>query len=142
MNSSTRILSVRGLILASAFLFPALAVRAEAPVMVSAKQSGKTVTLTVGGSLEVRLSAQLGTGYGWHVTTPAEAILTKDGEPKTEPTPGVKQMPGGPEIQVFHFTAKAAGKSDLKLQYFRQFEPGKKPLRTATFHVVVVEPNK
>jgi predicted secreted protein len=138
MNSRTLALTFRGMLLASAVLLPAVFLRAEAPVVVGPKQSGRTVTVTAGGILEVRLSAQLGTGYGWHITDPAEAVLAKEGEPKTEPAPEGKPMPGGPEIQVFRFTAKAAGKADLKLQYFREFEAGKKPLRTATFHIVVV----
>lgn len=141
MNSSIRSLMVRGWALAAALALPGLA--AENPLQLGAKESGKAFVVKPGAVLEVRLAAQLGTGYSWHVTAPAGAILVQEGEPKTEPAPeGAQPMPGGPEIQVFRFTARAAGKADLKLKYARGFEPGRKALRSATYHIkVVADPN-
>lgn len=137
MNSSTRSLMVRGMALAAAIALPGLA--ADSPLRLGAKESGKAFVVKPGAVLEIRLSAQLGTGYSWHVTAPPAAVLVQDGEPKTEPAPdGARSMPGGPEIQVFRFTAKAAGKADLKLKYARGFEPGRKALRSATYHIKVV----
>lgn len=137
MNDSTRSLMLRGLALAAAIALPGSAT--DTPLRLGAKESGKAFVVKPGAVLEVRLSAQLGTGYSWHVTAPAASILVQEGEPKTEPTPdGAKPMPGGPEIQVFRFTAKAAGKADLKLKYARGFEPGKRAMRSATYHLKVV----
>lgn len=127
------------LMLGAALAAPA----ADAPVQATAKQSGRTLTLKPGATLEVRLAAQLGTGYSWQATAPDAAVLVQEGEPATEPQkPGGPQLVGGPEIQLFRFTAKGPGKADLKFAYARGFEPGKKPVRTATFHIKVVEAAK
>lgn len=138
MSRSTRSLLVRGWALVAAIALPALA--AENPLRLGAKESGRSYVVKPGAVLEVRLSAQLGTGYSWHVTAPAGAILVQDGEPKTEPAPGgAKPMPGGPEIQVFRFTAGSAGKGDLKLKYARGFEPSQKAQRRVTYHIKVAD---
>jgi len=138
MITNPRFTTLRRLLLASVFLFPVPGSGAEAPatVTLTAKDAGRTVSLSEGGTLAVRLSAQLGTGYSWHVEVGNAAVLVQDGEAKTETRPD--SLPGGSEIQVFRFTTKAAGESDLKFQYFRGFEPGKKPLRTHTFHIKVI----
>lgn len=139
MFSTTRSLLVRGLALAALIALPVPA--ADTPLRLGPKQSGKSFAVKPGTTLELRLSAQMGTGYSWHVTAPAEAILAQDGEPSTEPA-AAKTAAGGPEVQVFRFTAKAAGQADLTLAYARSFEPGQKPMRTVTYHLKVVADSK
>lgn len=139
MSSNRRFTGIRGIALASACLFLA----AEEPAALGIKDSGKTSQVKAGGAVVVRLAAQLGTGYRWHLKAPPAAVLAQDGEEKIEPiAEGDKQMPGAAELQVFRFIAKAPGKADLKFEYFREFEPGKKPTRTATFHIQVVAEGK
>ena len=111
------------------------ALAADAPRQLGPKDSGRSIVLKTGETLEVRLPAQLGTGYGWRVTAPAAALLAQDGEAKTEPA--AMPAPGGPEVQVFRFTVRAAGQADLSLDYARSFEPGSKPLRSVTYHLKV-----
>jgi predicted secreted protein len=132
---------------ASAFLFASLALAAgdSTTITLGLKDSRRSTGVKVGGTVLVRLPAQLGTGHRWFLAPTADPILVQDGEPRIEPIESgdkTKRMPGAAEYQVFRFTAKAAGKTDLKFQYYRDFEPGKQALRSATFHIRIVAPKK
>jgi predicted secreted protein len=131
---------VRGLAMAAGLLFPVIVSATEpvATVTLAAKDASQPVEVKVGDTLEIRLSAQLGTGYSWHLEAKDVTVLAPEGEPKTETR--TDTLPGGAEIQVFRFTAKVPGKADLKFRYFRGFEPGKKPLRSTVFHIKVSAP--
>jgi len=96
-------------------------------VMLREADNEKTVSLVVGDELEVRLEAQLGTGYSWRVAERDERILDRLGEPAVE-SPKDKK-PGSKEVQVFRYQAKAAGQSTLTLEYARPWEKDKPPLR-------------
>ena len=87
----------------------------------------KTVRLAKGDELEVRLEAQLGTGYSWRVTKFDERILDRLGEPVVESSKDAK--PGSTEVQVFRYRAKARGQSTLALEYARPWEKDKPAAR-------------
>jgi len=97
------------------------------PMVLREADNEKTVSLAKGDELEVRLEAQLGTGYSWRVTEFDEHLLNRVGEPAVE-SPKDAQ-PGSKEVQVFRYQAKAAGQSTLALEYARPWEKDKPPLR-------------
>lgn len=145
MTTHSPTLSLRGLALASAVLGTMAAWAGDAPAAVTAgiKDSNRTLDVKVGGTVSIRLAAQLGTGYRWHLASKEASVLAQEGDDKVEPSDQAgkaEPVVGGPETQVFTFNARAAGKADLKFQYYREFEAGKKPLRSATFHIKVVAP--
>ena len=144
MNHNNPVSMFRTTAFASALLFAGVSLAAADPATVTLgrRDSRRSVEVKVGDTVAIRLSARMGTGHRWFLAPIVDPALTQDGEPKVEPVGQAKQLPGGSEFQVFRFTAKAAGKTDLKFQYFREFESGKKPLRSATFHIKVVASGK
>ncbi|HSS21393.1 MAG TPA: protease inhibitor I42 family protein [Pyrinomonadaceae bacterium] len=95
--------------------------------------NGKEVQLARGDSLNVRLPAQLGTGYGWYVTSgPGRRLQHTNQRPKIETNKD--STPGSSEVEVFQFVARRSGRVSLAFRYGR-------PRNTATlktFHITVV----
>ena len=110
-------------------------------VHLTAKDDGSTVKLDKGDSLEIKLEAQLGTGYSWEVTKNdkrqlVEALLVFKSEGTVEKGDAKS---GTQEIQVFRLDAKAPGSCDLELSYMRPFDKEKDKEKKAdkTFKVSV-----
>jgi inhibitor of cysteine peptidase len=97
------------------------------PVILGEADNEKTVRLAKGDELEIRLEAQLGTGYSWRVTKFDEHVLDRLGEPVVESSKGTK--PGSREVQVFRYLAKAKGQAMLALEYARPWEKDKPAAR-------------
>ena len=99
----------------------------------SAQDAGKTVSLKVGQTLEVRLRSQPGTGAIWSVAPGSTNLLKYEGA-KSE---GAANIPGGFETEVLTFTATGAGKGQLKLEYSRPWEETVPPEKTFSLTVDV-----
>ncbi|MBP7737784.1 MAG: protease inhibitor I42 family protein [Spirochaetes bacterium] len=95
-------------------------------VTVTEADNGAAIDIKSGEILEVRLPAQLGTGFGWKVLS-AGTNLAQKGEP--EQVSGGGEKPGGPELQSFKFKAGEKGESELTLQYAEGWKKDAKPLR-------------
>jgi len=90
--------------------------------------NGRTVRLTVGSVLALKLTSQPGTGYTWTVVNQAGNILVPVCEPRLEnPT---EKLVGGKGWQIFEFKAVASGNGVLELRYERQWEKKAKPARS------------
>jgi inhibitor of cysteine peptidase len=104
-------------------------------VTVTDKDKDGKVTLGKGEVLEVRLAANLTTGFSWQLAKNDTDRLKPQGKPvyerPKEPRPGA----GG--MQVFRFTAEATGKSELRLIYKRPFEKDTPPAKTFKLTVEV-----
>ena len=98
--------------------------------------SGSTITLHPGETLEIVLQGNPTTGYTWEVKTGAEALLKQQGEPTF--TPDSKAL-GSEGRMTFRFDVVAVGKGSLVLLYRRTFEPEVRPLRTFGIRVVVAD---
>ena len=107
--------------------------KAPKPVVLREADHDKETRVPPGTDLEVRLEAQLGTGYSWSVAKLDEKRLERAGEPSVESTG--EGRPGSKETQVFRFRTKAQGRSTLELEYSRPWEKDARPLRT--FRVVL-----
>jgi predicted secreted protein len=96
--------------------------------------NGTRVELKKGEVLAVRLSAQLGTGFGWKVADHG-GTLELMGEP--EQVAGAGRKPGGPGFQTFKFKAVDRGESVLKLRYLEAWKKEAKPIREFAITVTV-----
>ncbi len=95
-------------------------------VTVTEADNGAAIDINSGEILEVKLPAQLGTGFGWKVAS-AGKNLARKGEPEQVSSGGEK--PGGPELQSFKFKAGDKGVSELTLQYAEGWKKDVKPLK-------------
>ncbi|RYX85940.1 hypothetical protein EON83_04070 [bacterium] len=86
------------------------------PVPVSATdvENGRTLFVSRGGLIELRLASNPSTGYSWAVV--ASKNLELEGEPKYEATATAPEVVGSGGFTVFRFVAKKVGTSDLGLE--------------------------
>lgn len=110
---------------------------AAAEVQLTQADSGKTVSLARGGTLIVALTSNPSTGYAWSVVSPEPKNLELDGEPKFVPPGSTSPVVGAAGTQVFTFKAVATGKSTLRMEYRRSFEPNEPAQGTFTVEVEV-----
>jgi predicted secreted protein len=113
-------------ILASCSMKPAMTV--------TDADNGTSVEIKSGDVLAVKLAAQLGTGFGWKVST-ENKNLTLKGEPEQVSKNG--QIPGGPDYQTFKFKAGEKGETLLKLQYVEGWKKEAKALKEFSITVIV-----
>jgi inhibitor of cysteine peptidase len=97
-------------------------------VTVKAKDKEGKVKLARGETLEVRLPSNRTTGFSWQLAKYDKDKLKSQGKPEYERPK--KPLPGAGSVEVFRFTAEAAGKSELELVYKRPFEKDKPPAKT------------
>jgi inhibitor of cysteine peptidase len=97
-------------------------------VTVKAKDKEGKAKLARGDMLEVRLPSNRTTGFGWQLAKYDKDKLKSQGKPEYEKPK--KPLPGAGGVEVFRFTAEAAGKTELELVYKRPFEKDKPPART------------
>ena len=90
-------------------------------VVVTERDADREVSVASGGTLVVRLGAQLGTGYGWQIAENDPSRLKPPGRPELEGSGGAP--PGGAQDQVFRFAAMKPGTVRLVLRYARPWEP-------------------
>ena len=103
------------------------------PIVLTEKDDGRTVQVTVGSVLVVRLFSNASTGYRWQPTlsgNPCLQLIRRWNRGDPEP------MPGAPSTQAFSYRAVRTGKARLLFYYSRPWE--KNPL--AEFSVIVAVP--
>jgi predicted secreted protein len=101
-------------------------------VTITEGDNGKTITVNRGDLFEVKLKAQLGTGYGWQQKSAPDIIEVK-GAPRQAVTPGKekdKVEAGGFELQVFTYRALKLGKGDISYEYRQPWNKGARALKT------------
>jgi predicted secreted protein len=105
---------------------------APADHRVTEDDNGKEIQVARSDTITVRLGAQLGTGYGWYVTSgPGSLLEQSNPRPKIESNRDA--APGSSEVEVFQFTARGTGRVRLEFSYRR---PADKDSRK-TFHVII-----
>jgi len=97
----------------------------------------RTVTLSAGSELVLKLSVQLGTGYGWEVSELDDTKLVAVGKATVEKT--TDDTVGQRERQVFRFRATGGGQTTLKLRYVRPWEKATKPSKSYSVRVTVTQ---
>ena len=101
-------------------------------MLLTETDDGRKVRLTPGAILEVRLAAQLGTGFSWQ--PPKTSILSLS---KAVVDRNRDARPGAAEDQVFVFTAQRGGAERLHFEYRRPWEKDASPSRRFSIEVTV-----
>ncbi|MGH8445303.1 MAG: protease inhibitor I42 family protein [Solimonas sp.] len=107
-------------------------------VTVTEADAGKTVQLSAGQSLEVRLESNPTTGYRWQLTLPDDAPLRQHGEPEYQAGAYAEGIVGAGGVETWRFDAARAGRVGLRFEYRRPFEQGLPPGKTVEVVVEVV----
>ena len=97
------------------------------------KDNGTAVTLTLKSRLMIRLPAQSGTGFSW--TPKASSSLLR--LVKSYEKASAHMLPGGIAPEVFVFTPVASGTDQLELDYRRPWEHGVTPAKVLRFTATV-----
>lgn len=95
---------------------------------------GKEILVKTGDLFEVRLEAQLGTGYSWNNQKLSE-IITQEGKPSQEKKDHDKV--GGFDYQIFRFKAVKPGTDDLVFIYDKSWEKDKSISKKIIFKIIV-----
>jgi predicted secreted protein len=136
----TQWLVVAGLV--SGLALPALA----DPVTLPLEPGTRTeITLHRGQSVEVRLPANVSTGFGWEVAGVDASVVSlvgrRDERGEVAARPQAIGVPavGVPSVQVLVFQAKGLGQTDVALVYVRPWERERLPANTARLRVTVTD---
>jgi len=109
--------------------------KSKSVVGVMEADNGKTIDLTPGQTLRVKLKVIAGTGYGWTIDgDPAPLKLTKS---YTQQTNSTARRAGGPEMSVFELTPNSTGLANLTFVYRRSWEYNVPPAKTFSVRVNV-----
>jgi inhibitor of cysteine peptidase len=96
---------------------------------------GGTVDVAAGEAFDIVLEGNPTTGYQWAADSADPAVVESLSEPEFQPS-GAALGAGGK--YVFRFRAVAPGRVQLRLRYFRSFEPDNPPAKT--FEVTINVP--
>ena len=102
-------------------------------VTIRDSDSGKTITVPIGGKLIVRLASNPTTGYQWQISSLDQEYLKPVGEPAYE-LPKTERIGSG-GTQIFTFMTLKPGKTILVLNYERSWE--KIPVKNFTVAVQI-----
>jgi inhibitor of cysteine peptidase len=105
-----------------------------APVSLSEEDSGSTVELRAGDTMEVVLDGNPTTGFEWETADVDASVLNQLGDPGFEPYTNL--MGSGGKF-TFRFEAVASGQTLLKLVYHRPWETDVPPEKTFEVTVTV-----
>jgi inhibitor of cysteine peptidase len=109
------------------------AAKVPAAVVVTKADNGKQVDAAIGATLSVKLPGNPSTGYTWSSDGAVPEILKQDGEPSFEASSA--GTPGSGGTMTMKYTVTTAGTGDLKLKYWRTFEPTTPPVSTFSVKV-------
>jgi predicted secreted protein len=125
-------------LLAGLLLLGALASGASAfEVRATAADNGKTARLIRGDILQVTLTENPSTGYGWRIVTrPSAAVLRLLSDRFVSPPATNPPTVGAPGRHVYRWRAAGAGTTSLKLQLFPPGQ-GRAPVQTFRLTIVV-----
>ncbi|MEG3179401.1 protease inhibitor I42 family protein [Sphingomonas sp. LT1P40] len=98
-------------------------------VKLTEAEAGRVIDAARGDVVEVRLVAQLGTGYSWRRADDAPLPSL---EASTGPGDGGQDV-GGQDIQRFRLSATTTGEHVLRFVYEQPFAGGTKNARTIRF---------
>jgi putative hemolysin/predicted secreted protein len=103
----------------------------------TANNSGSTLNLKVGDTLDIALVGNPSTGYTWEIAPDSGTLLAQQGDLEFKADNTTPGFAGSPGMMTFHFKAVQAGNADFKLIYHRPFEPKEAPAKTFEIKLVV-----
>jgi inhibitor of cysteine peptidase len=109
---------------------------AASPKKLTDKDTGSTVVIKVGQTLEVALQGNPTTGYIWEAAPDSAALLSPQGELQFKPD---NNLIGSGGIVTLRFTALQPGEASLKLIYHRPWETNVPPIKTFEIKLIVTK---
>ncbi len=95
--------------------------------------NGRTIDVTIGQTIEVRLPENPTTGFSWQLTSDGRATCVMTDDEFIAPV----GPPGKGGDHTWKFKATHAGESDVELGYRRRWESSSTASRTFKIHVKV-----
>ena len=98
-------------------------------VVLTEKDSGKTINLRTGDYLEIHLEANPSTGYLWSSSIPNDYILRlllDEYSGKNQD----RKLVGAPVRKIFRYGAVGPGETGIRLEYRRPWEKNQPPAKT------------
>jgi inhibitor of cysteine peptidase len=102
-------------------------------VLVDETFNGRTIDVTVGQTIEVRLPENPTTGFSWQLTSDGGPACTMTGDQFIAPA----GPPGKGGDHTWNFKAVRPGECDIELGYRRRWESSATASRTFKIHVKV-----
>lgn len=96
------------------------------------RSNGSEISLAVNDHFEITLSEIRTAGYHWSIAENGEPVLQLSSESSQNPA-----AVGGAGVHIWRFCAAAAGTTNLKLEYRRQWENSAEPARTFSLKIHV-----
>lgn len=112
----------------------AIGCTAPGPVELAATDTGGSVTLEPDQELVVTLEGNPTTGYQWEIDGALPEMLEQEGEPSYAAD---SDAIGSGGVQTWRFRAVSKGEGELRMKYWRSFEPTTAPLDTFSVDVAV-----
>lgn len=118
--------------------------RSNQTLILTAQDNGSTVILRQGETLQVVLSGNAGTGYGWdlerHDPSRMEPLGMESRQAPGPPLPDGRSLPlaGGPQQISFRFRMLRPGRSTLELRYWRPWEGASSIIERFRLQVMIV----
>ena len=107
-------------------------------VVLESKDSGASVTVKAGDTVQVKLRSNRTTGYSWaEIKDKTDAKVLKSDGGNYEVNAHPEGMVGVGGVETFTFTAVAPGKTEIALGYARPWEKDKEPAQSFKATVVV-----
>jgi predicted secreted protein len=91
----------------------------EPAVILQKQDNGKEVRIKAGQAFQIQLEGMGGTGYWWYVQPPDSRHMELLSEKTKAQSAG---RVGGPVLGVWTFRAKEPGTTEIKMDYYRNWE--------------------
>jgi len=108
------------------------------PLLTSAAERPKPLTVTVGQEFKISLPYNASTGYQWQFGKPPDQNLLK--LLGTEYKRPESKLLGAGGDEIWTLKALAKGKTKLELHYVRPWEKGSPPAQQTNFVIVIKKP--
>jgi inhibitor of cysteine peptidase len=130
-----RIIPIIVLVITSALMLTACKGKT---IKINGEDNGSTISMKQGETLVLSIDGNPTTGYNWEIDSVDQLILQPVGDADYSTDfrlrPGLTGVGG---TFKFTFTALNPGTTDLKLKYWRSFEPENPPVETFEVNVTV-----
>ncbi len=103
-------------------------------ILLTEKDSGRTLEAEVGDTITLRLPANPSTGYLWIGSVPDMGVL-REVENRYETPEEMRGKTGVPVVKIYSFAVVGPGEAGIKMEYRRPWEQERAP--KATFDVLI-----
>jgi predicted secreted protein len=105
--------------------------------MLAEGDSGRTIDVSPGERIVVRLGANRGTGYAWSLLTSGANALTRLAAAEYTPDAQAAGKAGSGGTESWYFQASRSGQQDLRFEYRRPWEVNVPAAKSANYSVRV-----